>query len=278
MINKIKQIKKKKVLVILAIVTLLIAVFLYRHSLDVGKDLVSNCKIVNPETDIKKGISQEECAKNEICHLSTYLSIEDMQVSILSKIGSDVKSAEQLKDEGIDVFSTATYLRSTKEEKYDTVLETLTHGEAILSNNVIDFSEDDFKSFYENSAQREPVQFLRKTFDDYIANKPINILDENITKKCHIVYDETIGLDGFSKDYFKSRFVPLAIYRHVSGGYDIFLFFIDKPDKLFRVWVGYDKKSDFQLKIIKDAGIPKEEIDTLNSMFKKAIKDKRFSL
>lgn len=275
MTNLHKKHTKKTIIFFVCFIVIISLYFFYSNS---KKDTLSSCEIVNPETDIKKGLTQEQCAKDEKCFLAGYLSIESMQEDILSKMGSDVKSIDELKKEGIDVFDPTTYTKDVKQEKYETILETLTHGEATIPNEAYSFSDDEFNTFNKDSVQREPVQFLRKTLDDYIANKPINILSEGITKKCHIVYDEKIGLDGFSKNYFKSRFVPLAIYRHISSGYDIFIFFVDKPDKLFRVWVGYDKNSDFQLKMIKDAGIPKEEIDALNKAFSKAVKDKRFSL
>jgi hypothetical protein len=45
------------------------------------------------------------------------------------------------------------------------------------------------------------------------------------------------GLDNFSKDYYKSKFVILDAYDNFMGGVRADIIFIDKPDNVFDVWV-----------------------------------------
>ncbi len=65
------------------------------------------------------------------------------------------------------------------------------------------------------------------------------------------------GLDAFSKDYYKSKFIVATIDDNAENGKDIQIIFQDKPDRIFYAWVGknpyeedcllgFNSKEDFE--------------------------------
>ena len=101
------------------------------------------------------------------------------------------------------------------------------------------------------------VILLRKTLDAYLAN--------DSSKACIFqgAVEETrmtgiiSGLDAFSKDYYKSKFVVATIDDNAENGKDIQIIFQDKPDRIFYAWIGknpyqedcllgFNSKEDFE--------------------------------
>jgi hypothetical protein len=220
-------------------------------------------------------MTKDECLQNKECTLSGYFAIDNLQTVTVADLGEKTNNYQELKKGGYDIYNPKS---TNKDVRYGTVLESLTHGEASISANPIEFSESDIEAFNKNFIKKDFITFLRKTFDDYSSGKDISVFNKDVTETCHIVNGDTFGLKGFDPHYYKSKFIPFAIYRHVTNGYEIFILFIDKPDKLFRVWIAFDEKGNYQLRTIKDSSVPKEEIDALYKSFGKVIKDPRFSI
>lgn len=277
------NLKNSKHLKIFAIlITLLSVSFLANISVPFIKHTVNRkdyfpfgCTIFDPNTyKFPTGFSVEQCIADNDCHLSGYLVLESNQDKVLRQIGPAVKNIDDLKEEGYDIYSATNTIE--KIETYSAI-ELLTHGEVKIPDGEIKYSEEEIKILESNSSGEKGALFLRKTFDDYVSGKDISILDENITKTCHVVNDEIFGLDGFSKTYFKSKFVVLGAYRHLYNGEDVFILFLDKPNKVFRVWTGYKKNGDRQLMMIKEIDmIPREEIDAILKAYKSVFSDPRF--
>ncbi|MFA6404860.1 MAG: hypothetical protein WCW03_02565 [Candidatus Paceibacterota bacterium] len=225
------------------------------------------CEEVNLDRDYSK-LSHEECLNNEACKFTVYLAFQNRQREIISKFGSSV-------DPNLEFDARSTLATRS----FPTKLQELTNGEAVIPDHAVELSADDLDGFEEESIKRPPVIFLRKTFDDYISGKEISIFSENMTRQCHIVSDTTFGLDGFDEAYYRSRFTPFAIFKHIGHGYDIFLLFADKPDRILRAWVSdADDEGNFQLKTIEDAGVPKDEVLRLYNSFKKYLINPKFSI
>ena len=77
------------------------------------------------------------------------------------------------------------------------------------------------------------------------------------------------GLDSFSKDYFKSKFVVYDMnHNSLVGGKEIFIIFREKPDRLFVAWVyrtsegAYDLRSFWQ-----NQNFDKEAMEAIRKAF-----------
>lgn len=49
--------------------------------------------------------------------------------------------------------------------------------------------------------------------------------------------DKTDGLKAFSSDYYRSRFVVVEVAPALFGGHVVSIVFLDKPDRMFDVWI-----------------------------------------
>ena len=92
------------------------------------------------------------------------------------------------------------------------------------------------RSAYERGLRDPYVLHLRKALNGYLDGTNVGIIkpDYVIKYKCGGVPS---GLDCFSKDYFKSKFVVFHVADGVLGGKVISIVFQDKPDRLFVAWV-----------------------------------------
>ena len=83
------------------------------------------------------------------------------------------------------------------------------------------------------------VLYLRKALNSYLANDSSQdcIFKGAVTE----LSKEGIisGLDAFSKDYYKSKFIVTTIDDDIDGnGKGIQIIFQDKPDRIFFAWLG----------------------------------------
>ena len=256
-------------------IIILFCIVIFLNKLEPRPYPIKDCREFDLENTVKNFVSKEDCMKDDSCKIAMYFIIDSEQTNLLSKMGNEIKSYSELIEGGEDILE---YDNEINKNNYNSVFEFLTNGESVIPNHKVSFSEEDFYLFNKYSIQADPVQFLRKTFDEYLKGGNYGIFEENLTKKCNLVHGELYGLDGTEKSYFKSRFVPFAIYRHFVGGYDIFIIFVDKPDRIFRVWVGYDKNDDYQLKLFKELAVPAEEVKAWRKALRGLLLDSRSSI
>jgi len=110
----------------------------------------------------------------------------------------------------------------------------------------VHFTEEQLKSYY--ASYEDPfVIHIRKALNNYLAGNNEGI--EPLAIKADTGEDGTIsGLDSFSKDYYKSKFIVFAINDSDVGGKTINIIFQDKQDKLFNVWVYHLGTGDYELR------------------------------
>ena len=93
------------------------------------------------------------------------------------------------------------------------------------------------RSTLEAGLRNPYVLHLRKALNGYLDGTNVGIDKPNlvIKFKCGGVPS---GLDCFSKDYFRSKFVVFSFNDHITfRGKVITIIFQDKPDRLFVAWV-----------------------------------------
>jgi len=141
----------------------------------------------------------------------------------------------------------------------------------------IHFTEEELKSYY-SSYDNPFVLHIRKALDNYLAgtNEGINPLAIKVNKS----EDSTIdGLDSFSKDYYKSRFIVFAINNNEFGGKNISIVFQDKPDKLFNAWVYQLPDGTYELRAFwQNKSFTETEMKKIQKEYKIYLEDKEHAL
>ena len=83
---------------------------------------------------------------------------------------------------------------------------------------------------------RDPyVLHLRKALNGYLDGINVGINSTGFIIRCE--GRNPSGLDCFSKEYFRSKFVVVRVSKALGGGKLVSIIFQDKPDKLFVGWV-----------------------------------------
>lgn len=90
------------------------------------------------------------------------------------------------------------------------------------------------------------------------------------------------GLDAFDKSYYQSKFMVYHAEDNDYGGVRAQIFFVDKPDILFWVWVykaaGEDSQDEYQLRAFCEAGPTPEQKNEFDADIKAIIKNSKYSL
>jgi len=154
----------------------------------------------------------------------------------------------------------------------------------------LEFAQEQLEGYYE--VYKNPyVLHIRKALNGYLngINEGIEFPESVI--EAHILEGTPpesgiessdpapSGLDSFSKDYYRSKFVVMAINDGVMGGKIINIIFQDKPDKLFNAWVYqmadgvYDFRGFWQ-----NMNFTGEELDNFIKLYKSQIEDKEHAL
>ncbi|HBY09772.1 MAG TPA: hypothetical protein VI911_06800 [Patescibacteria group bacterium] len=87
------------------------------------------------------------------------------------------------------------------------------------------------QSYYDTYEDPFVIQ-IRTTLNSYL--KDPKMLSETVLEG---LGDGKSGLNSYSSEYFKGRFVVMDIKNGLAGGKEINIIFPDKPDKVFWVWV-----------------------------------------
>ncbi len=107
-------------------------------------------------------------------------------------------------------------------------------------------SKEELEQYY-RVYQNPYVIYLRKALNAYLANDSSQAcIFEGAVKE---IRKEGIitGLDAFSKDYYKSKFIVATINDDKENGKDIQIIFQDKPDRIFFAWVGNNPSGEICL-------------------------------
>lgn len=110
------------------------------------------------------------------------------------------------------------------------------------------------------------VLYLRKALNAYLANDSAQACIFEGAVKEQRREGIITGLEAFSKDYYKSKFIVATIDDDKENGKDIQVIFQDKPDRIFFAWVGNNPSGEicllgFNSKEHFDAKAMKEMID-----------------
>jgi len=100
----------------------------------------------------------------------------------------------------------------------------------------IQFTPEELEKYsevYENPY----VLHIRKALNGYLEGTNEGMELPETVIEAHEYEGTSAGLDSFSKDYYKSKFIVYAINDSITGGKMVNIIFQDKPDKLFNVWV-----------------------------------------
>lgn len=123
------------------------------------------------------------------------------------------------------------------------------------------------------------VVYLRKALNAYLANDSSQAcIFEGAVKEDRREGIIT-GLDAFSEDYYKSKFIVATIYDNKENGKDIQIIFQDKPDRIFYAWVGDNPNGEICLLGFNSTEyFDPERIKELNEAYKLFLTDKEHAL
>ena len=119
------------------------------------------------------------------------------------------------------------------------------------------------------------VKYLRDTLNKYVADETSFM--KSTAYAGEMIGDQKCGLKSFDISYYKSKFTVASVEAHPAGGVELNIVFVNKPDKVFTVWV-YGEESNWELRTFCDAGLNTEAIETMNRDNKQYIIDPRLSI
>ncbi len=142
----------------------------------------------------------------------------------------------------------------------------------------LSFSPEQLATYYK-SYQDPYVIHIRTALNGYLDGSDTGIDSPNLVIESTKTAVLISGLSSFSKDYYKSKFIVMAINPALSGGENISIIFQDKPDKLFDVWVYKLAGGAFDLRSFgQDTSYTPEKMANLQIEYKEALSDKQHSL
>ncbi len=139
------------------------------------------------------------------------------------------------------------------------------------------FTEKQLRGYY--SLYENPfVLHIRKALDNYLAgtNEGINPLAIKVDKAKNGTID---GLDSFSKEYYKSKFIVFAINNNEFGGKAINIIFQGKPDRLFNAWVYQIADGSYELRAFwQNKTFTEEEMIRIQKEYRIYLNDRQHAL
>lgn len=125
------------------------------------------------------------------------------------------------------------------------------------------------------------VLAIRKALNGYLDRTMagITIPSDVVVKSAKSSDGSLEGLDSFSKDYYKSKFIVYTIVDSVTGGKAINIIFQDKPDRIFFTWVYKLADGTYELRgFAQNNEFTSQDIKNINIEYKTLIADKQHSL
>ena len=204
-------------------------------------------------TAMRDDTEMQKCIPNLECRRDLYQASQKIQDSLVRKYGSQLFDGIPPEDS------------SQKVPTFSTQLESLTNGEMILTGTAQEWDTEEIESFRKVLA-RSYVKEMHTVFNSYTNSVPLENYDNELLVSSSTSDGIKYGLDAFSVEYFKSPFALMGVYPHYLGGYDLLIYFVNKPDILFRVWVektgeGADEK--WQMRMFGDTGVSDKEVRAL---------------
>lgn len=144
----------------------------------------------------------------------------------------------------------------------------------------IDLSEEDMLA-YKNTLKKPYVQKIRQTIDNYNEGK---LSPEDIIVEPSILSEDTsCGMNSFDKSYFEGKFFVSNVEDSLTGGINVDIIFLEKPEKVFWIWaynIGDDENPEYEIRSFCDkADFTKEDIDDIwIKPYKKYILDPEYSV
>lgn len=131
------------------------------------------------------------------------------------------------------------------------------------------------QSYYDS--YKDPfVTQIRTTLDIYL--KDPTSLSSLLVEKSVGPENAKEGLDSFSSDYYKGKFVVIDIRNSVAGGKFIDILFLDKPDKVFLVWVYKLENGEYEMRAIaENPYYTQEKIDYYYKQYPQLFNDRSHS-
>jgi hypothetical protein len=98
---------------------------------------------------------------------------------------------------------------------------------------------------YYDTYKKPYVVIIRTALNAYLANDSSKACIKQIAATSRTDQGIITGLDSFSRDYYKSKFVVLTINdnKDLEGSKDIQIMFQEKPDRIFYAWTGLDPQN-----------------------------------
>src|SRR3989344_1287840 len=136
------------------------------------------------------------------------------------------------------------------------------------------FSQEDIDKW--NEIYKNPfARHIRKALNGYLNGTNEGIADPDLVIPISDDKEGRSGLNAFSKDYYRSKFIVLSIVNGVYGGKEITIVFQDKPDMAFWVWVYKPVDEDYNLKgFAENTKFTKKVMEDFVKYNKAALEDK----
>ena len=143
---------------------------------------------------------------------------------------------------------------------------------------ILNASKDQLQQYY--SVYRDPyIIYLRKALNAYLAHDSSGVDISMAAVQTSTISGFLSGLDSFSKDYYKSKFVVMTFRDSVAGGKDIQIMFQDKPDKIFYAWVYKLSTGTYELRGFNvNENFSQKDIKSVVDYYKPLFFDKNYSL
>jgi hypothetical protein len=147
-----------------------------------------------------------------------------------------------------------------------------------------DVSQEELQQYYDTYKKPYVIQ-VRTSLDAYLANESSKtcILQAAVDRKSQMGI--VTGLDSFSKDYYRSKFVVVTVddSKIFDNAKDIQIMFQDKPDRIFYALVGIDPSIPNSneyclLGFNSKEDTDQEAVQQLNEFYKPLLFDKEHAL
>lgn len=98
-------------------------------------------------------------------------------------------------------------------------------------------TDEQMEEYYQNGINDPNIQLVRKKIDEYLAKKLIagNQIDQSAID----------SMNSYDKEYFQSKFCLTVIEDAKYGGKWMQIAFINRPDRVFFVWVLHNRIAGF---------------------------------
>ena len=126
----------------------------------------------------------------------------------------------------------------------------------------VNFTPEELKEYYK-VYDAPDVKYLRIVFNAYLAG----------TRGKEKEYEV---LRGFDKEYYKSKFIVLAVNGGILGGNFITIMFQDRPDKAFKAWVY--KRGKYELRAFEPAKFSEDVVKRIQVRYRKFLQDKKHAM